>query len=655
MSLLDLTVRNVRRNFRLYTIYLFSMILGVIIHFTFSSLIFNKDILNVLENRQNFQNGAAIASVVIFLFIIFFILYANSFFMRQRKKEFGMYLLLGLSERQITLMVFYETLLIGGISLVAGILIGGLLSKLFGMLLMSLMQYDHAISLSFPIQAVGTTVGLFLLLAVIISIHSHVMIRRVQLVELFHAGEKMEKPIKPSSLLAILSIVLLGSAFIVISRGIESVLWQDYSLPSMLVVTVGIIGGTYLFFRQFAGWLLTVIARRKKYHEGNTVLWTSSLRFQVRGNTLNLTFISLFSAAIILLTCFVTINYKVQFEASARNLPNDIAFQSMDPATNDKIDSLIGGSGHPVKDHRTIEALVAEPVTEMGEAFENPEYYLPELLLVSEQTYNDLVSYRGDDQIVNLQGKEAVSLSQGTDLAIRYESDNRPKFEVKTNAATEFDLAEKKDYAFLGWTTDPITSMDKKPALLVISDDAYQELSESAAAKRSFEIYAIGDAKNAEALSKEVHAIVSRTQGAYYSSFADVYSKQVESSSLLLFASGFLALIATFALASIIYFKQLREATEEQRQYTILGKMGVGTREMRSVIRKQLMFVFVPPLVLGVLHSWFIIKYSILDSVQDFPELVNVVFGILIVYFLIYLLFYLSSTNLYYKIVTRRN
>jgi putative ABC transport system permease protein len=654
MSLLDLTIRNVRRNFRLYTIYLFSMILGVIIHFTFSSLIYNKDILNVLENRENFQNGAAIASIVIFLFIIFFILYANSFFMRQRKKEFGMYLLLGLSERQITLMVFYETLLIGGISLVAGILIGGLLSKLFGMLLMSLMQYDHAISLSFPIQAVGTTVGLFFLLAVIISIHSHVMIRRVQLVELFHAGEKMEKPIKPSSLLAILSIVLLGSAFIVISRGIESVFWQDYSLPSMLVVTVGIIGGTYLFFRQFAGWLLTVIASRKKYHEGNTVLWTSSLRFQVRGNTLNLTFISLFSTAIILLTCFVSINYKVQFEASGRNLPNDIAFQSMDPATNDKIESLIDGSGHPVKDHRTIEALVAVPETEMGEAFDNPEYYLPELLLVPQQSYNDLVSYRGDDQIVNLQGKEAVSLSQGTDLAKKYESGNRPKFKVKTNAMTEFDIAEKKDYAFLGWTTNPITSMDKKPALLVISDDAYQGLSESAA-KKSFEIYAIGDSKNAEALSKEVHAIITRTQGAYYSSFADVYSIQIESSSLLLFASGFLALIATFALASIIYFKQLREATEEQRQYAILGKMGVGNREMRSVIRKQLMFVFVPPLVLGVLHSWFIIKYTILDSIQDFPELVNVVYGILIVYFLIYLLFYLSSTNLYYKIVTQRN
>ncbi len=229
MSLLDLTKRNVQRNFRLYTIYLLSMIIGVVIQFTFSSLMYNQDILDTLQNRDNFRNGVIIASVVVFLFIIFFILYANSFFMRQRKKEFGLYLLLGLSERQITLMVFYETLFIGAISLLSGILLGGLLSKLFGMLLMNLMQYDHVISLSFPIQAIGSTAALFFLLAIIISVQSYWMIRRVQLIELFHAKEKMEKPVQPSAFLALLSILLLGLAFFLIGIGKGSVYWQEHA------------------------------------------------------------------------------------------------------------------------------------------------------------------------------------------------------------------------------------------------------------------------------------------------------------------------------------------------------------------------------------------------------------------------------------------
>lgn len=199
MNLLELTSRNIKRNFRLYTIYLVSMIIGVIIQFTFSALMYNDDIIHALKNKENFQTGVGIATVVIFLFIIFFILYSNSFFMKQRKKEFGMYLLYGMSETQITLMIFYENLFIGGISLLSGMLIGGLLSKFFGMLLMNLMEYNEVISLNFPIEAIGSTVGLFILLAVIISVQSFFMIRRVQIVELFHAQSKKGKTFKSFS------------------------------------------------------------------------------------------------------------------------------------------------------------------------------------------------------------------------------------------------------------------------------------------------------------------------------------------------------------------------------------------------------------------------------------------------------------------------
>ncbi|KWX71863.1 ABC transporter permease [Paenibacillus jilunlii] len=651
MSLLELTARNVKRNFRLYSIYLFSMITGVIIQFTFSSLMYNEDIIDALQNRANFQTGVGIASLVVFLFIIFFILYANSFFMKQRKKEFGMYLLYGLNERQITRMVFYETLIMSAISLFTGILIGGLLSKLFGMLLMNLMHYDQVISLSFPIPSIAATIGVFILLAMIISVQSHIMLNRVQLTELFHAKQKMDKPVRISSVWAMIAVLLLGMAFALISSGKGSVFWQDYATMTMIAVTIGIIGGTFLFFRQFAGWLLQAVSRRRKYYEGNTMLWTSSLRFQIRGNTLNLTFISLFSAAIMLLLSFMTINYKVQFEAVGRNLPNDIAFESLASETNSQIDSLIRSSGHEVRYHLTQEAIMADPVSDMGPAFENPEYYTPYLLLVSEQTYNGLMKERDPKQILDLQGEEAVTLAQGSDFQQAYAANQQPEFTVKTDAETTFRMIEKKDYAYLGWSSDPVRSMVIKPAVLVISDEAYRSLREHAD-KKSFEIYGIADAGRAEELSKQVHAIVTETPGAYYSSFADVYSKQIEGSSLMLFSSGFLALIAIFALASVIYFKQLREATDERLQYTILRKMGVDDRQMKSVIRKQLLFVFLPPLALGILHSWFIIKYYILDSVQGFPGLTAAVWGIMGVYFLIYLLLYVSSTNVYYKIVS---
>ncbi|WP_257143994.1 FtsX-like permease family protein [Bacillus sp. AFS002410] len=192
-----------------------------------------------------------------------------------------------------------------------------------------------------------------------------------------------------------------------------------------------------------------------------------------------------------------------------------------------------------------------------------------------------------------------------------------------------------------------------KPSILIISNEAYDNIKKQSV-KQGFEIYHIKDVKNAEELSKKIHAIVTKTPNAYYSSFADVYSKQIESSSLVLFSACFLAIIALFALASVIYFKQLREATEEQRLYAILRKIGTTNNIIKSVIRKQLLFVFMPPLLLGVMHSWLILKYYMLDSVKGFPGLTSIIIGVLISYTLIYILFYLSSTSIYYKIVNQK-
>lgn len=657
MSLMELTLRNVRRNFRIYTIYLLAMIAGVVIHFTFSSLMFKEDILSAMRNSANFQTGVMIASAAIFLFILFFILYANSFFMKQRKKEIGLYLLLGMSESQVTRMLFYETIALGAVSLVSGILLGGLLSKWFGMLLMKLMEYDQTVSLSFPIEAIGTTVAVVLAIAVIIGVQNRVMSRRVQLVELFRAKAAMEKPPRISAWLALLAVLLLGQAYGLIIAGRGSYMWVNHAQLSLALVAAGIIAGTWLFFRQFTGWMLHRLQKRARYFEGNQMLWTSALRFRTRSSAMNLSFITLFSAALILLTSFVAINYSVQFTAAAANLPNDIAFETLGSGKDEELDRLIRSSAdHPVTDYRTLEAIRVTPGTEMESAFENAEYFETEPLLVPQSVFQAFIELRGDEERVRLSGNEAVALSQGRDLSIIYSKDNALAFHIQSGGnAIELSLVALKDYALLGWASDPLTSMSMKPAVLVVTDEVYNSLRQGGAEVQTYHIYDIEDAGNAEQLSIQVHAMVKEANPeAYYSSFADVYSKQIEGSSLMLFSAAFLAVIALFTLASVIYFNQLREATEEQRQYSILRKIGVQHRHMISTIRKQLLFVFAPPLVLGLLHSWLIIDSYILQSVQGYEHITAIIGGTMLAYFLIYFLLYLSAVNVYSRIVNRK-
>lgn len=649
MNLVDLSWRNMKRNFRLYTIYFISMFVGVVIYFTFSGLMFNKDVVAAIQNKENYKMVISLASVIVFLFIVFFILYANSFFMKQRKKEFGMYLLYGMKERQVAAMVFFETLFLSAISVFSGILIGGLLSKFFGAVLMNLMRYNEDISFAFPLEAIVSTVLLFALLIIIITIQSYFNVRRVQLVELFHAKEKRDKPFTFSFGLALLSIILIAGSYYMITIG-DTDIWKDYFKETLAAVTVALIAGTYLFFRQFSGWMLQKLSQRKNYFIGSKMLWISSLRFSIRGNTVNFTFNSLISAIVIFTVGFIAVDYAVKGEVVKKEFPNHIAFSTQDDATQRQIEQLMNDS-HPIIDHETITGIQTEKIQNRNAFFSHPEYYTEEFYLFPESQLNAIVDLRKAGEKADLEGEEAIVLTRGIDEPEKYKS-SQPEMTVLED--NTFRVVEKIRYPLLSIPTSPGGNTQPQPSVLIISNEAFENLREHHTLS-SFEIYQIEDPKTSNDVSREIYDLVMKTERAYYSAYIDMYSLDTESSSLILFSVAFFAVIALFALGSVIYFKQLREATEEREHYAILRKIGVDDKEMKKIIRKQLLFVFLPPLLLGLLHSWFLLYYTVILVIKDLPSLTAIIFSVMGLYVLTYLIFYISSVSIYYKIVSEKN
>lgn len=649
MNLVDLSWRNMKRNFRLYTIYFISMFVGVVIYFTFSGLMFNKDVVAAIQNKENYKMVISLASVIVFLFIVFFILYANSFFMKQRKKEFGMYLLYGMKERQVAAMVFFETLFLSAISVFSGILIGGLLSKFFGAVLMNLMRYNEDISFAFPLEAIVSTVLLFALLIIIITIQSYFNVRRVQLVELFHAKEKRDKLFTFSFGLALLSIILIAGSYYMITIG-DTDIWKDHFKETLAAVTVALIAGTYLFFRQFSGWMLQKLSQRKNYFIGSKMLWISSLRFSIRGNTVNFTFNSLISAIVIFTVGFIAVDYAVKGEVVKKEFPNHIAFSTQDDATQRQIEQLMNDS-HPIIDHETITGIQTEKIQNRNAFFSHPEYYTEEFYLFPESQLNAIVDLRKAGEKADLEGEEAIVLTRGIDEPEKYKS-SQPEMTVLED--NTFRVVEKIRYPLLSIPTSPGGNTQPQPSVLIISNEAFENLREHHTLS-SFEIYQIEDPKTSNDVSREIYGLVMKTEGAYYSAYIDMYSLDTESSSLILFSVAFFAVIALFALGSVIYFKQLREATEEREHYAILRKIGVDDKEMKKIIRKQLLFVFLPPLLLGLLHSWFLLYYTVILVIKDLPSLTAIIFSVMGLYVLTYLIFYISSVSIYYKIVSEKN
>lgn len=650
MNLVDLSWRNMKRNFRLYTIYFISMLVGVVIYFTFSSLMFNKDVVEAIQNKENYKTVIFMASIIVFLFIVFFILYANSFFMKQRKKEFGMYLLYGMKERQIATMVFFETLFLSTISVTSGILIGGLLSKFFGAVLMNLMHYKENISFAFPLEAIISTILLFSLLIGIITIQSYFAVLRVQLVELFHAKEKMDKPLRFSMPLAILSILLIATSYYTITLAGNTDIWKNHFNETLIATSVTLIVGTYLFFKQFSGWVLQKMSQRKHYLKGNKMLWISSLRFAIRGNTINFTFNSLISAIVIFTVGFIAVDYAIKGDVVKKEFPNHFAFSTQDESTQKKIEELMNDS-HPIIGHERITAIQTEKISNRTTFFSHPEYYTEEFYLFPASQLNAIVDIRDVGEKVTLKDNEAIILTRGIDQSIKYKSE-QPQMTVL--GGHTFSIIEKIRYPLLSIPTSPEGDTNPQPSVLIISDDAFITLKENRSLL-SYEIYQVEDAKTSNDISRNIYNIVTKTEGAYYSAYIDMYSRDTESSSLILFSVAFFAVIALFALGSVIYFKQLREATEEQQHYAILRKIGVDDQEMKNIIRKQLLFVFLPPLLLGLLHSWFLLYYSVVLIIKDLPSLTTIIFSVMGLYVLTYVIFYLSSTSIYYQIINDKN
>ncbi len=649
MSLLDLSWRNMKRNFRLYTIYFISMLVGVIIFFTFSGLMFNEDVVEAIQLIQNYKMVISLASVIVFLFIVFFILYANSFFMKQRTKEFGLYILYGMKEKQIAVMIFFEMVFLSAISIVGGILIGGFLSKFFGRILLDLMHYKDKVSFAFPVEAILLTILLFALLVCMITVQSYFSISRVQLVDLFHAKKKMDKPLKFSMPLALLSMLLIGGAYYTIAISGNTTIWKAHFEGMLLATSVAVIVGTYLFFRQFSGWILQKMSQSGRYYSGNKMLWISSLRFSIRGNALNFTFIALISAMVIFSVGFIAVDYAIKGEVIKKEFPSHFVFSTQDDETEKQIEQMMNAS-HPITGHETITGIETEKIADRSGLYTYPEYYTEEFTLVSESQFNQIVDLRDEGETVDVEGSDAILLTRGVDEPEKFK--NPP--EISVTEGNDLEIVEKIRYPLLSVPTSPTGDSGLEPSVLIISDETFATL-KVGQRMTSYQFYQVEDAKTANKLSKEIYDIVMVDGDAYYSSYVDVYTMDTEASSLVLFSVAFFAVIALFALGSVIYFKQLREATEEKEHYAILRKLGVGDDEIKNMIRKQTLFVFLMPLVVGLLHSWFLLYYSVMLIIEDLPSLTTIIFSVMGTYVLTYIIFYLSSTVIYYRIVSEKS
>ena len=641
MTLFSLARKNIKGNFNNYFVYFVTLVFSMVIYYTFTSLQYSEKIQESIELSDTMSFMFGVSSIILILFVAIFILYSNSFFTRKRKKEVGLYAILGLRKKTIAKMLFYENLIMGIIAIVIGIILGTLLSKLFAMILIKLMGSIAEVDFGISILAITQTVIVFMVIILFTSVQGYRLIYRFTLIELFYDEKKGEQIPKVSLISAVIGVILLVVSYWLILKPFPDEFTTEYLMKNYGIAFVALVIGTHLFFRSVTVYLLRLSQKNKsRYYRGTRIIETSRLLFRIRGNARTFTVIALLSAATI---CFLGATYSGYYSNEKRAkevVPFSYSHLSKGPEFDSQVESIIKADHrHPIKAQLDIPVIQVKGILSF-----QLDYDINPVQLISESTFNKAANALNKD--------ETVSLSRNQAAVIQPRFTEYTKSVFKGENITIQLPQGSSELPFVHMVESNVLPFDYPDFFLVVSNEMFAEIAKKEA-PLTYKVYEVENEVTAQATSRKVNKLVGN-DFQVSSSFYTEYKQGKEGNAITLFIFGFLGLVFLAASGSIIYFKQLTEANEAKGQYEILRKIGVNKKDIRKSIKRQSLFVFGLPLTVGILHSC-VTLYFTSNFISNLIG-INLIFPILmaIVFFvIIYAVYYVLTVNTYNRIVNK--
>ncbi len=637
-------------------------ILTVMTFYIISSMAFSdfliKDKAPVFYGAGQIVIILMIGSVIIGIISAIVILYANAFIMKDRRREIGLYGILGLSQKSIVLMLLYETALHVAICLGGGILIGTFLNKLMILVLYKLAGHAPVNGFVFSGKALMITAAVFLGIYGVCFIHNILGVQLSKPVELLKSKQTGEKEPKNKYLTVIVGVItLLAGYYLAINCESTFDIFISLFVAIFLVVI-----GTYCLFTAGSIALLKAIKSNKKlYYKTNNFVGVANLMYRMKHNAVGLASICVLSTAVIILISCVASLVALGGRTISRKFPSDIMayYVAEDASIADKFKDAAGElDGIGITDVETRDLYVTEwivdPKDEIGRFNYMYEFNLDginnwrNIYIITQDTYNRFAT----EKIYLEEGEVCIEDSENGDY--KYLS-CQDKFYV----ASDDHIDQKLMSHFTDASMDLFTSVyiivpdDATGLDLIENDPAVDEGSKNS--KRYICSFNVGGKLTNDELSLIKNTLYSVDEN------ARVEIKQEDAQFFMslyggvLFIGVFLALIFVLATVLIIYYKQMSEGFEDNGRYQILKKVGLTEKEVKKSINRQIMILFFMPIVTAAIHALVasnIIRLfmKMLLYVDAFTFNMAIICSIA-VFVVIYCIVYKITSKQYYKIV----
>lgn len=596
MSLIRLSFSNFKRDLREYGALVIALAFSVFVYYNFQSVIYS-DSMDVLMtmNKEYIDLVVQTASVVFGVFLFFFIWYSSNVFLRQRKRETGIYIFMGLDNRKIAKMYVLEAMDTGLFALGLGTFLGVLFCKLFQMLLFWLSDIAVDVRFSFSFQAWWRTLLLFGVFYGLVVLKGYVSIVRSSVLALL-SGEKQEELRVRNRYVQAVQIVIgfavLGSGyFCALKTGDISSL--GYGLAAVILVIVGI----YLSFGGAIPALLRGLTRRKEFlYKKQRSLWVNNLAFRVRQNCRTYAMVTvLMISAVTVLAISIAMKQRYDRMVHFRQTYSYQVVSTGKELDGEEIGKNIGKTSELLYENQ-IACLCLNP----GEGKKDASW--------ETRNADCLVSYSDIRQAAEaaglpfaypkLQEKEVILLHQVYLMSLVRSAVGD---QILVNGE-EYMITAEDSTAYLG---DLQSQLD----ICIVSDETFARL-EPFGIKMYLYNYKIGEESQDEATMRYLSTLTERADGQYT---VGVNRANMESSDIAwirIFYSLCLFLFATLILASgsIIFIKLGNDAYADAWRYRMLMKLGTEERILKKSIRNEIRFTYYCPFAFMVVTSWFAVR-----------------------------------------------
>ena len=654
-----LAISNLIKNRKLYYPFALSVILAVTISYLFYSLAFNPKIVD-LRGASAIQFTLQLGLIVVTFASAIIVLYANSFVMKNRSKELGVYGMLGLEKRHLIGMTFKELLIFGLVTVTAGIGIGALFDNLIFALLLKLAKMKVELVATFQWSVVLSILLVFGVIFLVIVFLNAVRIIRMDALQLSREKAKGEKKGRFLVLQTLVGLITLGGGYYLA----QSVKDPVSAVLTFFIAVMLVIFATYLLFNAGITVFLQLLKKNKRYYyQPNNLISVSNLIFRMKKNAVGLATIAILSTMVLVTMSAATSIYNGSENIKKLMYPHDFDVKGQNVEVED-LDKLL--TQYASEKNLTISnkdvlsyasfGLSSQDGTKLTTFEKGQNNVMPKtvFLVFDQKDYEKMTG-----QKLNLTGNEVGLWAKNDQLkGQKAFSLNNQEYRIKEEIQQDFIINHvSNQYVLLLSDYNYLVVPDLQSFL-----DKYQDSAIYTQLYGGMDVTASQEEQLK--LSDDFDEYVNNFSHNLQSEDGMVYNGTTRSDAItqmnalfggILFIGIFLSIIFMVGTVLVIYYKQISEGYEDRERFVILQKVGLDQKQIKQTINKQILTVFFLPVIFAFLHLAF--AYHMLSlilkviGVVDTAMMLSVTLSICGIFALIYVLIFMITSRSYRKIV----